>query len=85
MPQEVANIAHRTSSNHVPNQDDSIHVVLAVYDPSGTYSQHAGVVITSIFENTHSKVIVHILHDDTLTQDNRQKLIRTAEKYSQSV
>lgn len=41
--------------------------------------------MTSIFENTHSKVTVHVLHDDTLTNDNRQKFIRTAEKYSQSV
>ena len=41
--------------------------------------------MTSIFENTHSKVTVHILHDDTLTEDNRQKFIRTAEKYSQGV
>ena len=39
--------------------------------------------MTSIFENTHSKVTVHILHDDTLTDTNRQKFIRTAEKYSQ--
>ena len=65
--------------------DNAVHVVMLVYDPSGTYSQHAGVVMTSIFENTHSKVIVHILHDETLTQDNRQKLIRTAERYSQSL
>ena len=68
-----------------PKSDDTIHVALAVYDPSGTYSQHAGVVMTSIFENTHSKVTVHILHDDTLTDDNRRKFIRTAEKYSQTV
>ena len=68
-----------------PNSDDTIHVVLAVYDPSGTYSQHAGVVMTSIFENTHSKVTVHILHDDTLTEDNRRKFLRTAEKYSQGI
>lgn len=78
-------IAHRTSPNYVPNSDEVIHVVLSVYDPSGTYSQHAGVVITSIFENTKSKVTVHILHDDTLTDENRQNFIRTAEKYSQSV
>ena len=39
--------------------------------------------MTSIFENTHSPVTVHILHDDTLTQDNKQKFIRTEEKYSQ--
>ena len=59
--------------------------MLAVYDPSGTYSQHAGVVMTSIFENTQSKVTVHILHDDTLTEDNRRKFIRTAEKYNQYI
>lgn len=41
--------------------------------------------MTSIFENTHSKVTVHILHDDTLTDDNRRKFLRTAEKYSQCV
>ena len=68
-----------------PTTNDPIHVALAVYDPSGTYSQHAGVTITSIFENTKSKVIVHILHDDTLTEDNRRKFIRTAEKYNQTI
>ena len=73
------------SADSCPKSDDVIHIVLAVYDPSGTYSQHAGVTMTSIFENTHSKVTVHILHDDTLTDDNRQKFIRTAEKYSQGI
>lgn len=65
--------------------DELIHVALAVYDPSGTYSQHAGVTITSIFENTKSKVMIHILHDNTLTEDNRKKFIRTAEKYNQNI
>lgn len=41
--------------------------------------------MTSIFENTKSKVTIHILHDDTLTEDNRKKFIRTAEKYSQGL
>ena len=41
--------------------------------------------MTSIFENTKSKVTVHILHDQTLTEDNRKKFIRTAEKYSQGL
>lgn len=68
-----------------PITDDLIHVALAVYDPKGTYSQHAGVTITSIFENTKSKVMIHILHDDTLTEDNRKKFIRTAEKYNQPI
>ena len=71
--------------DYAQNSDEVIHVALAVYDPSGTYSQHAGVVMTSIFENTTSKITVHILHDDTLTDENRKKFIRTAEKYHQGL
>ena len=76
---------HLPSSSYVPDSGEAIHVALALHDPSGNYSQHAGVVMTSIFENTKSNVIVHILHDDTLTEENRRKFIRTAEKYSQGL
>jgi len=68
-----------------PNLGERIHAALAVHDPSGTYSQHAGVTMTSIFENTSSPVTIHLLHDETLTQDNREKFIRTAQKYSQEI
>ena len=74
-----------TTNDQRPTTNDPIHVALAVYDPKGTYSQHAGVTITSIFENTKSKVIVHLLHDETLTEDNKRKFIRTAEKYNQTI
>ena len=62
---------------------DVIHVVLSVYDPKGTYSQQAGVVMTSIFERTKSPVCVHILHDETLTERNRAFLSETAELFGQ--
>ena len=39
----------------------------------------------SLFENTNSPVTVHILHDDTLTDDNRDKFIYLAGRYSQAV
>ena len=64
---------------------DTIHVALAVYDPRGTYSRHAGVVMASIFENTRSPVCVHILHDETLSGDNREKFRHTAAGYGQQV
>lgn len=51
-----------------------IDVALAVYDPKGNYSRHAGVVIASILHKTNSAVRFHILHDETLTNENRQKL-----------
>jgi lipopolysaccharide biosynthesis glycosyltransferase len=62
---------------------DEMHVVLAVYDPSGEYSRHAGVVMASIFDNTRSPVCVHILHDGTMTEQNRELLGETARSFGQ--
>ena len=88
--QQTANSKQQTANSHncVQKPDENlerIHVALSVYDPKGTYSQHAGVVMTSIFENTRNPVIIYLLHDETLTNDNRQKFLRTAEKYNQSI
>ncbi len=41
--------------------------------------------MTSIFENTSSNVTVHILHDDTLSDENKRNFIRTVEKYHQKL
>ena len=41
-------------------EDNVVHVVLGVYDPSGTYSRHAGVVMASIFEKTRRLSLIHI-------------------------
>ena len=70
---------------HLTSNIEPIHVVLLLYDPSGNYSQHAGVVMTSIFENTSIKVVILLLDDNTLTDENRRKFIRTTEKHSQCV
>ncbi len=56
-----------------------IHIALAVYDPSGKYSRHAGVVMASVLRNTDAEVRFHILHDETLTQENAKKLREIAE------
>jgi lipopolysaccharide biosynthesis glycosyltransferase len=69
----------------IPETKDIIHVVLAVYDPKGTYSRHAGVVMASLFDNTKGSVLVHILHDETLMERNRSFLTETAESFRQSV
>lgn len=62
-----------------------IHVCYGLHDKSGRYSKFTGTSILSIFENTAASVIVHILHDETLTQDNREKFIYIAGKYNQRV
>ena len=62
-----------------------IHVCFGLHDESGRYSKFTGTAMLSIFENTNSKVTVHILHDNTLTQDNRDKFNYLAGSYNQLV
>ena len=62
-----------------------IHICFALYDKTGLYSKFTGTTMLSIFENTDSEVTVHILHNNTLSQDNRDKFIYLAGKYSQTV
>ena len=62
-----------------------IHVCFGLYDKLGTYAKFTGTTICSIFENTTSDVTVHILHDNTLTSDNRDKFIYLAGRYGQAV
>ena len=65
-----------------------IHVCFALYDKIGRYSKFTGTAICSIFENISpppNAITVHILHDNTLTQDNRDKFIYLAGRYGQCV
>ncbi len=62
-----------------------IHVCFGLNDKNGTYSKFTGTTMASIFENTTSNVTIHILHDDTLTLDNREKFSYLAGQYNQRV
>ncbi len=62
-----------------------IHVCFGLHDKTGRYSKFTGTTILSIFENTTSDVTAHILHDNTLTADNRDKFIYLAGRYGQTV
>ncbi len=62
-----------------------IHVCFGLHDKTGRFAKFTGTTILSLFENTNSKVTVHILHDNTLTTDNRDKFIYLAGCYGQRV
>ena len=62
-----------------------IHVCMALYDRNGHYSKFAGTTILSIFQHTKEKITIHILHDSTLTQGNREKFQRLVKKYKQKI
>ena len=62
-----------------------IHVSYCFHDADGRYSKFCGTSILSMFENTSERVTVHILHDNTLTGDNRDKFIYLAGQYRQHI
>ena len=65
-----------------------IHVCLCFTDRTGRYSKFVGTTMLSIFENTNTlppSICVHILHDSTLTDDNRDKFSYLAGRYGQPV
>ena len=65
-----------------------IHICFGLHDKSGRYSKFTGTAMLSLFENSSTpppSTCVHILHDNTLTQDNREKFIYIAGRYDQLV
>ncbi len=64
---------------------DTIHIAFALHDPSGTYAQHVGASLCSVCANTNWPLVAHILHDNTLTQENAEKLAQTAYQFNKEV
>ena len=62
-----------------------IHVCFCMNDKTGLYSKFVGTTMLSLFDNTTAAVTVHILHDNTLTDDNREKFNYLAGRYGQLV
>ena len=62
-----------------------IHVCYGLYDKDGRYSKFVGTSMLSIFENTQADVTVHIIHDNTLNDSNRDKFNYLAGRYNQQV
>ncbi len=67
------------------NDSKIVHVAMSIWDPHGKYSRHGGATMVSIMEHTNAKVCFHILHDETLTDVNREKFTKTADKYGHQV
>ena len=65
-----------------------IHVCFGLHDATGRYSKFTGTAMLSLFENLlipPQSTTVHILHDNTLTNDNREKFCYLARQYNQLV
>ncbi|SHJ04396.1 Lipopolysaccharide biosynthesis protein, LPS:glycosyltransferase [Anaerovibrio lipolyticus DSM 3074] len=63
----------------------TIHVCYSLNDISGKYTKFIGASLCSLWENTPYHVTAHILHDDTLTDENRNHLVNLAQYYGQEI
>ena len=64
---------------------ETIEVLYALMDKSGKYSKFVGTSICSMFENTKSKVRVHIFHDGSIKGENKENFEILAKKYNQKI
>lgn len=65
--------------------EDIIHIGFGLHDKDGHYSVWVGTVMQSILEHTDSRVCFHILHDETLSTDNKYKLEMVAHNGSSKI
>lgn len=64
---------------------ETIEVLYALKDRSGSYSKLVGTSICSMLERTGEKVRVHIFHDGSISEENKEKFGQIAEKYRQEI
>ena len=62
-----------------------IHICYAVSDKKGTYTKLVGTSMRSVFAHTEEWVTVHLLHDHSLSEDNRRYLMQLARSYGQQL
>lgn len=62
-----------------------IHVCFPLHDLYGNYSKYEGAAIGSLLENTKSKVTIHLLHDETLSEKNKRMFYELVSNYDQKI
>ena len=62
-----------------------IHVCYTFRDTSGKYSKYVGTSIQSLLDNTREEVTIHLIHDDSLSLENRKKLMVIVYQHNQEI
>ena len=61
--------------------DEMVQVALGIHDPKGEFTCHAGAMLASLFYGSTGAVCAHVVHDETLTEANRQNLLAVARRF----
>ncbi len=62
-----------------------VELVLTINDKDGSYTEHAAVVLASIFSKTEQTIRVHIVHDDSLSEESKLKLTQMVDVFHHNI
>lgn len=65
--------------------ENVIHIGFGLHDKDGHYSVWVGTAMQSIIDHTDSKLCFHILHDETVSEENKRKLKQVAHQKGDSI
>ena len=81
----LAENVNMEDNNETTYKTKAIHICFGLHDKNGDYSVWVGTTMQSVIERTDAYLVFHILHDDTLTDSNRNKLRKVAEESGNKV
>ena len=76
---------NNTSDGATGSGRDTVHVALGLHDPEGGYACHAGAMLASLFLGTVGPVCAHVVHNETLTPENKKKLLAIAQRFQKGI
>lgn len=62
-----------------------INICLALHDEKGTYAKYTAVTMLSVFLRTKESVRVFLLHDNTLSEENKHRFDSLVNEYNQRI
>lgn len=62
-----------------------IHLCFPLHDAKGIYSKYLGTAICSVLEHTNADISIHILHDETLSVENRRRFEEMVSRYKRQL
>lgn len=62
-----------------------IHICFALHDGDGRYSKNVGVAMCSIYKNTKSNVMVHLIHDESVSEGNIKLFQELSKLHNQEI
>ena len=75
----LIDVVDQLSQPVLDEQDENvIHIGFGLHDKDGHYSVWVGTAMQSIIDHTDSKLCFHILHDETVGEENKRRLKQVA-------